>query len=243
MLKHLFPGPVLLLQLFLSACASPPPEKLAKDDTIAFSNASTVPVRVWVEVITGYPGDFFNPMPLGGATTLFIDGPWELPPQTYLRQRLAQYPEYIADIRKANYDPTNVNATAPSPVFTLQNFSQTQLTFTMDLNSNGSLDTSPVETLGYRLSNGSLQLWQNTAWRTVLTGVTDTQLFPTFLDAQGVSLDCIALSTNSCDTSQTRSIAAVTITLTAQASTGGTPGLAKPSIQETATAVFRNPVY
>jgi prepilin-type N-terminal cleavage/methylation domain-containing protein len=147
----------------------------------------------------------------------------------------------VSDIRKANYDPRGQNSTTPT--FTLQSFSQTQLTFTTDLNSNGSVDTSPVETLGYRLNNGSLQLLQNTGWRTVLTGVTNTQLFTSYLDAQGASLDCIALSSNSCDTSQTRSIAAVTMTLTAQASTGGTPGLAKPSIAESATAVFRNPIY
>lgn len=147
----------------------------------------------------------------------------------------------VSDIRKANYDPTNLNATTPT--FTLQNFSQMQLTFTTDLNSNGSLDTSPVETLGYRLNNGSLQLLQNSAWRTVLTGVTSTQLFTSYLDAQGTALDCILSSSNSCDTSQTRSIAAVDISLTAQASTGGTPGVSKPSIQESATAVFRNPVY
>jgi type II secretory pathway component PulJ len=147
----------------------------------------------------------------------------------------------VSDIRKANYDPLGQNSTTPT--FTLQSFSQTQLTFTTDQNSNGSVDTSPVETLGYRLNNGSLQLLQNTGWRTILTGVTNAQLFPTYLDAQSQSLDCVGLTSESCDTSQTRSIAAVTITLTAEASTSGTPGVAKPSIEESATAVFRNPVY
>ena len=147
----------------------------------------------------------------------------------------------VSDIRKANYDPRGQNSTTPT--FTLQSFSETELTFTTDQNSNGSVDTSPVETLGYRLQSGSLQLLQNSGWRTVLTGVTNSQLFPSYLDAQSTALDCVGPSSNSCDTSQTRSIAAVTITLTAEASTAGTPGLTKPTIQESATAVFRNPIY
>jgi prepilin-type N-terminal cleavage/methylation domain-containing protein len=145
----------------------------------------------------------------------------------------------VNDIRRANYDPTDYNSTAVR--FSLLTFSYTDLTFTSDLNSNGSLDTSPVETLGYRLNNGTLQLNQNGTWRTVLTGVTSTQLF-TYYDSQGVALTCITSVSNTCTTSEKRSIATVGITLTAQTSTGGDPGISPPVIQETATAGFRNPI-
>jgi type II secretory pathway component PulJ len=146
----------------------------------------------------------------------------------------------VNDIRRANYDPTNKNATTVT--FTLQTFSNTDLTFTSDLNSSGTLDTSPVETLGYRLNSGSLQLEQNSgSWRTVLTGVTSTALF-SYWDVQGVQLTCVGASSNTCTTSEKRSIATVKITLAAQPSTGGIPGVSAPVISESAAAGFRNPV-
>jgi type II secretory pathway component PulJ len=145
----------------------------------------------------------------------------------------------VNDIRKANYDPTGTNSTAVT--FSVLTFSYTELTFTSDLNSNGTLDTSPVETLGYRLNNGALQLKQNSTWRTVLTGVTSTQLF-SYSDSQGVALTCVTTASNSCSTSEKRSIATIGITLAARSSTGGGPGISAPVIQQTATAGFRNPV-
>ena len=145
----------------------------------------------------------------------------------------------VNDIRKANYDPTNRNATTVT--FTLLTYSNTDFTFTTDANSNGTLDTSSVETLGYRVNNGTLQLDQNGSWRTVLTGLTSTSPF-SYWDVQGNQLTCVGATTNSCSTSEKRSIATVKITLTAEPSTGGIPGVSAPVIQESAAAGFRNPI-
>ena len=141
------------------------------------------------------------------------------------------------EYRRASYDPTGANTKAASlNRFTLQTFTSTELTFTADFDADGVVDTNPVETRGYRLSGGSLQFLQNGAARTVLTGVTNNTLF-TYLDGKGTSFTP--------DTTQAsrRSIAGVAMTLTAEASTSGTPGVAKPTITETVSVHFRNLTY
>jgi hypothetical protein len=140
-----------------------------------------------------------------------------------------------ADLRRANYDPTGVNASTNR--FTLQTFTSTSLTWTTDLNSNGVIDTNPVETTGYQLSSGSLLLLQNGGTRTVVTGLTNATLF-NYLDGSGA-----AYTPPDTTTSSRRAIAGVELTLTAQAATGGSPGVAKPTIQETVRVQFRNIVY
>jgi len=142
------------------------------------------------------------------------------------------------DFRRANFDPTGANTkTATLNWFTLQTFTSTELTFKSDFDADGNVDTNPVEWMGYRLSSGSLQLLQNDAvTRTVLTGLTGSTLF-TYLDAQGNSFTP--------DTTQAsrRAIAGVKMTLTAQSSTGGSAGIAKPTMSETVSIHFRNLVY
>ena len=139
------------------------------------------------------------------------------------------------DLRRANYDPTGVNSTTNR--FTLQTFPSSELTFTTDADGDGTLDTNPVETFGYKVEGGSLKQLQNTSWRTVVTGVTTSSPF-TYLDGLGDSFTPDATSTSS-----RRSIAGVSITLTAQASTGGVAGMAKPTISETIRVGFRNLVF
>lgn len=133
----------------------------------------------------------------------------------------------VKDIRRAGYDPRETNATDPTPDFVVQTFTATEFRFTADTNGDGDLDAGPHEHLGYRLSGEELQMWQGgTGWRPVLFGV--QELAFQYLDANGNETSCVTC------------LSAVSITITAEAETGGGPKVAPPRLSESAVAKIRN---
>ena len=140
----------------------------------------------------------------------------------------------VREIREAGYDPREVNTAVPT--FTITELSPTEIRFTTDFDKNGVLAADARENVGFRRNGDTLERWLGgSSWRAVVQGVESFGL--TCFDAVGGEVTCSnapSLKTN---------VSAIRIAITARAATGGTPGVAPPSITQTATVELRNEIF
>lgn len=140
----------------------------------------------------------------------------------------------VREIREAGYDPLEANAAVPT--FTITDLSPTEIRFTTDFDKDGVLDASDSrENVGFRRNGDVLERWLGgSSWRRVIGGVESFAL--TCFDAVGDEVTCSSapsLRTN---------VSAIRIAITARSATGGTPGVAPPTITQTATVELRNEI-
>lgn len=126
----------------------------------------------------------------------------------------------VRDVRQAGYDPTDSNA------FGLVASETDEIRFTIDSNENGMVDSG--ESHGYRKNGTDLERWLGgSSWRHAASGV--SSLVFTYHDAAGNVL-----------TNPTTGVSSVEIEISAEAASGGLPGVAAPIVSRKATAEIRN---
>ena len=141
----------------------------------------------------------------------------------------------VRSIRAVGYDPRERNQTTPT--FGFVALSSTEFRATSDYDGDGVLDSESRENIGFRLNGDVLELWRGgSSWRPVVDNVTSLQL--SCFDSQKQSITCATSPA-----SIRRSIAAIAVTITAHAETGGAPSVAPPVITQKATAELRNEIY
>jgi type II secretory pathway component PulJ len=139
----------------------------------------------------------------------------------------------VREIREAGYDPREANAAVPT--FTITGLSPTEIRFTTDFDKDGVLDADSRENVGFRRNGDALERWLGgSSWRPVVRGIESFAL--TCFDAVGDEITC------SSSPSLKTNVSAIRIALTARAATGGTPGVAPPTISQTATVELRNEI-
>ena len=161
--------------------------------------------------------------------TAIVYGTFRCQTQSYRRQTaqnvtqagLRIWLERMArEVRKACYDPLGTESFR----FLIHDASEIQFTYALDSNGDDLVDAAG--TSGFRFYDGTLQRWQGTGWRTLVTGLESLSF--TYRDVGGE------------ETALPESIAFVEIALSARAETGGVPGLAPPVILQTTAAEVRN---
>lgn len=84
----------------------------------------------------------------------------------------------VKDLRRAGYDPLDTGN------FGITVHTSTEIRFTTDANSDGTLGTDSSENVGYKFENGTVSLWLGgSTWRPILTDV--SSLTFVYRDVQG----------------------------------------------------------